>query len=116
MFYELFCLESIILSFPKVVQIPPESPCIWTEVIWVMIGPSVICFDMRIKFHFLHNADKFVPNRAIKVFSRILFHGVSYVLLTQPNFNQTPEPSVRNLPDSGTVETRQCVSALHSWS
>jgi len=28
MFYELFCLESLILSFPKVVQIPPESPCI----------------------------------------------------------------------------------------
>jgi len=26
--YELFCLESLILSFPKVVQIPPESPCI----------------------------------------------------------------------------------------
>ena len=25
--YELFCLESLILSFPKVVQIPPESPC-----------------------------------------------------------------------------------------
>jgi len=22
-----FCLESLILSFPKVVQIPPESPC-----------------------------------------------------------------------------------------
>ena len=26
--YELFCLESHILSFPKVMQIPPESPCI----------------------------------------------------------------------------------------
>jgi len=26
--YELFCLESHILSFPKVLQIPPESPCI----------------------------------------------------------------------------------------
>ena len=26
--YELFCLESLILSFPKVMQIPPESPCI----------------------------------------------------------------------------------------
>ena len=25
--YELFCLESLILSFPEVVQIPPESPC-----------------------------------------------------------------------------------------
>jgi len=24
--YELFCLESHILSFPKVLQIPPESP------------------------------------------------------------------------------------------
>ena len=29
--YELFCFESLILSFPKEVQIPPESPCIlWT--------------------------------------------------------------------------------------
>ena len=26
--YELFCLESHILSFPKVLQIPPERPCI----------------------------------------------------------------------------------------
>jgi len=26
--YELFCLESHILSFPKALQIPPESPCI----------------------------------------------------------------------------------------
>ena len=26
--YELFCLESHILSFPKVLQLPPESPCI----------------------------------------------------------------------------------------
>ena len=25
--YELFCLESHILSFPKVLQIPPGSPC-----------------------------------------------------------------------------------------
>jgi hypothetical protein len=25
--YELFCLESHILSFLKVLQIPPESPC-----------------------------------------------------------------------------------------
>ena len=29
--YELFCLESHILSFPKVLQIPPESPCIVAE-------------------------------------------------------------------------------------
>ena len=28
--YELFCLESHILSFSKVLQIPPESPCIYT--------------------------------------------------------------------------------------
>jgi len=26
---ELFCLESHTLSFPKVLQIPPESPCIY---------------------------------------------------------------------------------------
>jgi len=30
--YERFCLESLILSFPKVVQIPPESPCIYIYV------------------------------------------------------------------------------------
>jgi len=28
--YELFCLESHILSFPKVLQIPPESPSMYT--------------------------------------------------------------------------------------
>ena len=27
--YELFCLESLILSFSKVMQIPPESPCMY---------------------------------------------------------------------------------------
>jgi len=27
--YELFCLESHIPSFPKVLQIPPESPCMF---------------------------------------------------------------------------------------
>ena len=27
--YELFCLESHILSFPKVLHISPESPCIY---------------------------------------------------------------------------------------
>jgi hypothetical protein len=26
--YEIFCLQSHIVSFPKVLQIPPESPCI----------------------------------------------------------------------------------------
>ena len=26
--YKLFCLESHIVSFSKVLQIPPESPCI----------------------------------------------------------------------------------------
>ena len=30
--YELFCLESHVLSFPKVLQIPPESPCIYIYV------------------------------------------------------------------------------------
>ena len=36
MSYELFCLESHILSFPKVLQIPPESPCIF----YVYVGKS----------------------------------------------------------------------------
>ena len=31
--YELFCLESHILSFPKVLQIPPESPCIYMTLV-----------------------------------------------------------------------------------
>ena len=31
--YELFCLESHILSFLKVLQIPPESPCILQNVL-----------------------------------------------------------------------------------
>ena len=30
--YELFCLESHILSFPKVLQIPPESPCMMRKI------------------------------------------------------------------------------------
>src|SRR5215510_7199660 len=30
--YERFCLESHILSFPKVLQIPPESPSIMGEI------------------------------------------------------------------------------------
>ena len=29
--YEHFCLQSHILSFPKVLQIPPESPCIFKQ-------------------------------------------------------------------------------------
>ena len=29
--YGLFCLESHILSFPKVLQIAPESPCSWRK-------------------------------------------------------------------------------------
>src|SRR5215475_4964834 len=32
--YERFCLESHILSFPKVLQIPPESPCIMGEIFY----------------------------------------------------------------------------------
>ena len=35
--YKLFCLESHILSFPKVLQIPPESPCISARV-FVCVG------------------------------------------------------------------------------
>ena len=29
--FELFCLKSHISSFPKVLRIPPESPCICTK-------------------------------------------------------------------------------------
>ena len=32
--YERFCLESYILSFPKVLQIPPELPCITGEIFY----------------------------------------------------------------------------------
>ena len=41
--YELFCLASLILSYPKVVQIPPESPCIY--VYWTVHH----CDSWRIK-------------------------------------------------------------------
>ena len=36
--YEHFCLESHILLFPKVLQIPPESPCISA----VTVGAHVV--------------------------------------------------------------------------
>ena len=32
--YELFCLESHILSFPKVLQIPSEPPCIYEHFVY----------------------------------------------------------------------------------
>ena len=35
--YELSCLESHILPFPKLLQIPPESPCIYTLYVFVCI-------------------------------------------------------------------------------
>ena len=52
--YELFCLESHILSFPKVLQIPPESPCIHTCIptyihtnvhTYQDYGPNTIWYD-----------------------------------------------------------------------
>ena len=41
--YELFRLESLILSFPKVVQIPPESPSIK----WQLSDHGKISFTSR---------------------------------------------------------------------
>ena len=51
--YELFCLESHILSFPKVLQIPPESLCIYegTSIILVEVVLSTSCSE-RICFLF----------------------------------------------------------------
>jgi hypothetical protein len=42
--YELFCLQSHILSFPKVLQIPPESPCIYTihRLAWLFLVSAAI--------------------------------------------------------------------------
>ena len=71
-----------------------------------MTGPTFVCFDMRMKLHFLQNADKFVSNRAINMFSRSLFHGVRYILVTQTNLNQKPVPSVLNLQDSENLSSR----------
>ena len=50
--YELFCLESHILSFPKVLQIPPESPCVYiyickTEIYCYASKFSLIFLDYR---------------------------------------------------------------------
>ena len=51
--YELFCLESHILSFPKVLQIPPESPCILLivsekRVLLYFYANSVYCLSTQI--------------------------------------------------------------------
>jgi hypothetical protein len=48
--YELFCLESHIPSFPKVLQIPPESPCI-TPAYSAFVNTQhrdLICLDWKI--------------------------------------------------------------------
>ena len=42
--YEIFCLESHILSFPKVLQIPPESPCIYVQLIAHFFDSHVLLF------------------------------------------------------------------------
>jgi hypothetical protein len=40
-----FCLESHILSFPKVFQIPPETPCIYIMInyIWLHVSTPASC-------------------------------------------------------------------------
>jgi hypothetical protein len=38
--YELFCLESHILSFPKVLQIAPESSCMWPGLMYLRVGSN----------------------------------------------------------------------------
>ena len=40
--YELFCLESHIISFLKVFQIPPESPCITEEYNYLVKSNDII--------------------------------------------------------------------------
>ena len=40
--YEIFCLESHILSFPKLLQIPPESPCVYIYIYNSNISPIMI--------------------------------------------------------------------------
>src|SRR5215510_1962936 len=47
--YELFCLESHILSFPKVLLIPPESPCIMGEIFTGDFERMVRIFSKRSK-------------------------------------------------------------------
>ena len=77
--YELFCLESHTLSFPKVLQIPPESPCIlriwWPNIIsnkdlWKATGQEDINLEIRKrKFrwigHTLRKEDGEIPKAAL---------------------------------------------------
>ena len=56
--YKLFCLESHILSFPKVLQISPESPCrygsekhnyiylIYKVLVYVQTSQPTTCFGL----------------------------------------------------------------------
>ena len=44
--YELLCLASHILSFPKVLQIPPESPCILLRRIKEFLAKSLYVIKM----------------------------------------------------------------------
>ena len=41
--FELFCLESHILSFPKVLQIPPESLCVCVYIYIYMCVCVCVC-------------------------------------------------------------------------
>ena len=45
--YELFCLESHIVSFPKVLQLPPESPCILCSITFFLKKNRAVCEIMR---------------------------------------------------------------------
>ena len=45
--YEHFCLESLILSYPKVVQIPSESPCIYINISAVEFNCK-FCINCRV--------------------------------------------------------------------
>jgi hypothetical protein len=42
--YELFCLESHILSFPKVLQIPPKSPCMCLKNNLILVIPKCLTY------------------------------------------------------------------------
>ena len=65
--YELFCLESHILSFPKVLQIPPESLCTlyWQSTCHLRTKCNVRESDILILFH--QNAASFVLSAVLSM-------------------------------------------------
>ena len=64
--YELFCLESHILSFPKVLQIPPESPCRSALVgVWNSVNSNA---QWNSKIHYKLDGPRSKPQQEHEIF------------------------------------------------